>query len=70
MHVPCHRHDRPGHAEDVALLLWQWFDLCCAGLVGAQSMAVRLLYVTGRKKSVICGEELPLTHRSALAWIG
>ena len=52
------------------LLLWQWFDLWCAGLVGAQSMAVRLLYVTGRKKSVICGEELPLTHRSALAWIG
>ena len=33
-------------------------------------MAVKLLYVTGRKRSVISGEELPLTHKAALAWIG
>ena len=37
---------------------------------GNQCLGVKLLYVSGRNRPVLNDEQLPLSHKSALAWIG
>lgn len=40
------------------------------GFDGEQSLAVQLLQFGRRKRQVINGEPLPLSHKSYLSWLG
>lgn len=40
------------------------------GFDGEQSLGVQLLQFGRRKRQVISGEPLPLSHRSYLSWLG
>ena len=41
-----------------------------AGIPGNQCLGVKLVNVTGKKKTIISGDHLPLSAKSTLVWLG
>lgn len=46
------------------------FTSSATGFDGEQALAVQLLQFGRRKRQVISGEPLPLSHKSYLSWLG
>uniref|UniRef100_A0A3B1JH16 WD repeat and HMG-box DNA-binding protein 1 n=1 Tax=Astyanax mexicanus TaxID=7994 RepID=A0A3B1JH16_ASTMX len=54
-----------GHGEQLLIVYHRG-----TGFNGDQSLGVQLLQLGGRKRQVIGGEPLPLSHKSYLSWVG
>uniref|UniRef100_A0A3Q1JMS9 WD repeat and HMG-box DNA-binding protein 1 n=1 Tax=Anabas testudineus TaxID=64144 RepID=A0A3Q1JMS9_ANATE len=54
-----------GHGEQLLIVYHR-----ATGFDGEQPLAVQLLQFGGRKRQIISGEPLPLSHKSYLSWLG
>ncbi|XP_072236060.1 WD repeat and HMG-box DNA-binding protein 1 [Leuresthes tenuis] len=54
-----------GHGEQLLVVYHR-----ATGFDGEQALGVQLLQFSGRKRQLISGEPLPLSHRSYLSWLG
>ncbi|XP_061594098.1 WD repeat and HMG-box DNA-binding protein 1 [Cololabis saira] len=54
-----------GHGEQLLVVYHR-----ATGFDGEQALGVQLLQLSRRRRQVISGEPLPLSHRSYLAWLG